>query len=855
MTLEEALTQAVSHHRSGRMQEAEQLYFAVLQAQPKHPDANHNLGVLAVQAGRVSAALVYFKTALESNPSQGQYWLSFIDALLQAGRRDVALQVLEQGRRGGLAGPAVDALVQRLQPAVGPASSSQPSIGDMQAVALTFSQGQLAQALAAAQTLTERFPEHGFGWKVLGAVYKQMGRNQQALQPMIRAAQLALNDAEAHANLGATQLDLGLLQDAEASYCRVLQLSPAHAVARCNLGTILRRTARLSEAEQSYRAALELDPAFADAHYNLGNTLRELGRLAEAELSYRNALRMRPEEADAWSNLGALLRQMARGQEAADSYRRAADLKPEQAESHNNLGVALQDLQLFDQAQACFRRALALKPDFAEAHNNLGAVLQNVDQMDEAKECYRKAYELGFYGARIKAALLLPPVMGTQEQVLRSRAEFEQGLDWLIADNRPVPDVIVAGCGTNFYLAYHGLDDRPLQTKVARYYEQACPSLLYQSPHCEAAKSTPGEVKRIGFFSKYMTRHSVSLCFSKIIEAMAARPCFDVIVISTHPIDAQIQAACGGTALQVPADLPLARQQIADLQLDALVYLDVGMDPFGFFLAFARLAPMQCVLGGHPVTTGISNLDYFISSDLMEPTNAQEHYSEKLVRLPTPLFYFERPKVPSQLKSRAALGLHVDRHLYMCPMRLQKLHPEFDEAIIGVLTADPDGEVVLFDDLYLPQGKAMLQERLEQTVPVELRERITFVPWMKDPVDFMSAVACAEVILDPFHFGIGSTTALTCVVGTPVVTRTGEFMRGRVGTAFCEMLDLAECIAVSTDDYVRKAVQIATDSALRERLRTRMMRNDAVFYGNTKPIDDFIEFVDQATGGRVPPVA
>ena len=114
LTIEQALKQAIKHHSAGELQDAERLYRAILQAQPNHTDANHNLGVMAVQVKQPAGALPYLKAALEANPNQGQYWLSYIDALIQAGQADAARQVLEQGRQLGLHGEAVAALLARL---------------------------------------------------------------------------------------------------------------------------------------------------------------------------------------------------------------------------------------------------------------------------------------------------------------------------------------------------------------------------------------------------------------------------------------------------------------------------------------------------------------------------------------------------------------------------------------------------------------------------------------------------------------------------------------------------------------------------------------------------------------------
>ena len=104
LTIEQALQQGVAAHEEGRLQEAERLYRAILGSQPQHPDANHNLGVLASDVGKVDAALPHFKVALEVNPKQEQFWLSYIDALIKEKQFETAKEVLEQGKKNGLAG-------------------------------------------------------------------------------------------------------------------------------------------------------------------------------------------------------------------------------------------------------------------------------------------------------------------------------------------------------------------------------------------------------------------------------------------------------------------------------------------------------------------------------------------------------------------------------------------------------------------------------------------------------------------------------------------------------------------------------------------------------------------------------
>ena len=103
LTIEQALQQGVAAHREGKLQEAGRLYRAILQSQPAHPDANHNLGALAVSVNKVEAALPLFKTALEANPKIEQFWLSYIDALIKEKQFENIKQVFEQEKIQGVA--------------------------------------------------------------------------------------------------------------------------------------------------------------------------------------------------------------------------------------------------------------------------------------------------------------------------------------------------------------------------------------------------------------------------------------------------------------------------------------------------------------------------------------------------------------------------------------------------------------------------------------------------------------------------------------------------------------------------------------------------------------------------------
>jgi protein O-GlcNAc transferase len=430
LTLDQALQQALTYHQAGQLREAESLYRAILKAHPNQADTHHNLGVLAAQVNPSAAGLPHFKEALEANPDKAQYWLSYIDALLQAGQTADARHTLEQGLQRGLQGKAVEALAVRLAGAAqlverssadhqqapkalpnfpvlasennkkkSKTISSQqtgkgPSPQDIGALGVLFWGGQYEEAASQAQAITVDYPQHGLSWKVLGAALKQTGRSEEALVAMQKAVVLLPGDAEAHVNLGLILSDIGRLREAEASHRRALEIKPNYVEAHCKLGNVLKDLGRLSEAEASYQCALRVNPNLADVHNNLGATLKDLGRLDEAEACYRRALELKWDYVEGHYNLGNVLKEMGRLSEAETSYQCALRVNPNLADVHNNLGATLKDLGRLDEAEACYRRALLIKPDFVLALCNLGIALRDMGKLPSAVACFRQALDL-----------------------------------------------------------------------------------------------------------------------------------------------------------------------------------------------------------------------------------------------------------------------------------------------------------------------------------------------------------------------------------------------------------------------------------------------------------------------------
>ena len=400
LAVKEALREGVAAHNAGSLQEAERFYRVILQTQPTHPDANHNLGLIAVALNKIGVALPLFKTALEENPKIEQFWLSYIDALTRQKRFKDAKRVIKKAKKAGFVGKKFKIAEVQLKrnpqelakkPSVGLNAPSEEDINDMLS---SYQGGRYEDAERLAISITQRFPEHQPGWKILGVVFGQTGRIPEALVALKKAIALTPEDAEAHTNLGVMLQELGRLEEAATSYRQAITAKPDYIDAHYNLGVTLQGLNKLLEAEASYTHTTKLKPDFAEAHNNLGSAQHELGRLKEAEVSYRQAIALKPDYAVAHYNLSNMLNGLRRLEEAQASYRRAIALKPDYAVAHYNLGNTLKELGLLEEAEASYRKTISLKPDFSEARSNLGNTLQELGRLEEAEVIHQEAIDL-----------------------------------------------------------------------------------------------------------------------------------------------------------------------------------------------------------------------------------------------------------------------------------------------------------------------------------------------------------------------------------------------------------------------------------------------------------------------------
>jgi protein O-GlcNAc transferase len=715
---------------------------------------------------------------------------------------------------------------------------------------------------------------------LLGVASLQIRRLDEAEKLLRQAIRLAPQRAEIHNDLGEVLAARHQYPEAQACFEEAVRLRPDYAEAHNNLGLAYHVQGRAAAALKCFFQAMRLRPDFAEPFNHAGIIAFRERQPDQAILFFQKAIRLKPDYAEAVGNLGLVYLAQDKLAEAAACFGDALRLKPDYAGTHNNLGVVYQKKGQGDKALACFQEAIRLDPQSAEAHNNAGNVLRGAQRMAEALTYYQKALQLNPYhyeaqtnlgmllcerghhaetiagveqvlarapndALKLLSLLTLPVLYESTEDVLRHRRRFQANLVRLAQEKLVLDDPVRQTGNLVFYLAYQGMNDRQPMADLADLFGRAAPSLHFTAPHCVAPDAANDRPIRLGFISNHFFNHTIARLNGGIIRELARNPRFHVTVFSLQARDDEWSRFVRDSAhrhLVLPSSLADARRQIADERLDVLYYTDIGMDPATYYLAFARLAPVQCVTWGHPNTTGLPTMDYFLSARDLDPEDGDNQYTERLVRMENlNTYFYPLPSVPS--RPRGYFGLTEDDHLYACPQSLFKFHPEFDAYLGDILRRDPRGRLVLVAGHH-HYWQTMLLERFRRVFG-KAAERVIVLPRLS-AADFLSLLAMADAILDPLPFGGGLSSHEAFLAGNPVVTQPGGFLRGRITYACYRRMGLMDCVAANRDEYVDIALRLANDRDWREDVRARLVNARAVLLENRGVIRELEEFLPAA---------
>ena len=625
---------------------------------------------------------------------------------------------------------------------------------------------------------------------------------------------------------------------------------------------------QLDEMEKIYRKILatqrnhllgqqSLGNLYYQVMLSLGDVLHKQGKLTEAIKLYQQILKLVPNFAEAHNNLGNVFLDRGQLEAAIECFEKALSIKPDYAHVHNNLGNALKIHDL-EAAIESYRKAISIKPDFANAYYNLGTALQERGQLEEALDCYQQALNIqpDLATARFGICMSqLPIIYSSVDEIQFRRNQYQQHLQEFAHHYQSAPAkqqaeaAKVVGYLQPFYLAYQGFNDRDLQRIYGETISQIMARQYPQwSQPIELPKLAVKDKVRVGIVTGFFRDHSCWKLIKGWVENLD-RSEFELFGYHTCPIqDGETKRAAKAfdKFIQGPLVLEQWAEVIAQDKLHAIIFPEFGMETMTVCLGSLRLAPIQIASWIHPETSGLPTIDYFLSSDLMEPDNAVTHYTEQLVRLPNLSVYYTPLEIQPQAVSKGEIGVADDEIMFWCCQSLYKYLPQHDDVFPRIVKALERCKFVFIK--HRTSGSSVTEvfcDRLKLAFEVyglNYQDYCIFLSPM-DTERFAGTAAIADVFLDSIGWSGGNTTLEAIAHNIPVVTLPGDLMRGRHSMAMLKMMEIEETIASSKEDYVQIAVRLGQDTQYRQHISKLVAENKCKLYSDLKPVKALEDFI------------
>lgn len=710
-----------------------------------------------------------------------------------------------------------------------------------------FRLNQLVEAKTLFKEAIGRASDSAITWNALGEALRQSGEHLDALRAFQRAIEIEPGMADAFSNLGNLYGDVSDEESAVASYRSAISIDAQHLDAWFNLANLLFKFERYSGALEAYQKVLELKPEHRGALNNYGVLLHHLRQYAEAKGVLEHLLSMTPVLQDGVISYARLLGDLEDDRGALAFIDKSVPTVTQIAAAQLLLIRARicakgPDREL---TRAAYNAALERDSSLEEAERGLinldlasGNFVSAKRRLEELSK--RRPGDLGVDFARCFCEL--KPVYESEEDLVATRSVYERSLRDLttrlenLKDEElfGVEDII--GSSQPFLLPYQARDNRELQKRYGEAISAVMRRAIAPPPLVER-KPLAGRKIRVGFISGFFRNHSnYKIPIQGWLRALQDSG-FEVFCYYTQAIT----DACTEEAQLLSHRFEQGARSIREWvrlilgdELDVIIYPEIGMDPISCKLACLRLAPCQAASWGHPETSGLPTIDYFLSSDRMEPGDGDRFYTEQLVRLSNLSFSYQPAQVTSSGPSRATFGLAESDVVFWCPQTCYKYLPQHDWIFPEIAKGSPQAKFIFV--LIQPQSESseIFRARIDRAFRSRGLEVSDFVRYTGplDGAEFRAVAGLSDIGLDTFEWSGCNSTLETLAAGTPIITCPGSFMRSRHTAAILQMIGCEELIVSTAEEYVRLAGSLAQDPERRLRLRAFVRQVLSRAYGD-----------------------
>jgi protein O-GlcNAc transferase len=715
-----------------------------------------------------------------------------------------------------------------------------------QAVAL-HQAGRLEEAARMYESILRDTPAHFDAAHLLGVVALQEGRLEDAQRQIKHALKIEPNDQPALINLTAVYLRSGQLELAAECGEKAAMLLPASVDAMINYGTVLHEMGRYRDAIVPLEIAQSINPRSTVVCNLLGSCLLKTGDAPRAVSIFEIATNVAPTDSDGWTNLSAALNATSEHDRAIECANRAVALSLDSSNALAAQAAAQFELGKIEESVATYQRAVELKPTVVILCG-LGVALITSGRHDDALTYLRRALELDGSNPYVRLLIAiseLKPIYRSKAEIEFSRVAFDQAITELQSwySTALVKDAYTAvGASQPFFLAYQPYNNKPLLSRYGDLCASWMKSLASAVPMEPRVSPSVGKF-RIGIVSAHVYNQSVWNAILKGWVHQLDRSKFEIYLFKIGGKKDQETLAAKGHVQHFddrPKSLADWAITIQGANLDALIYDEIGMNALTLQLAAMRLAPLQAATWGHPETTGLPTIDFFLSAEGLEPPNAKDNYREKLVLLPHVGVYVEMLKPNSQDPDLRMLGLPRDEPLLLCPGPPFKYSPLHDRVWIEIargLKANGGGRMVFFS---ASSGTMHVQmaDRLRNSFAqagLDFDSHVCVIPFL-DRQRYFGLMKQSALMLDTLDFS-GFNTAIQAIeCGLPYLAFEGSFMRGRLASCIMRRLELSELVATTYEDFAQRAVALTADNRRLEELRAEIVTRRVILFEDATPI-------------------
>lgn len=670
---------------------------------------------------------------------------------------------------------------------------------------------------------------------ILGKFFSRNGKlppGEAQSEPHTQAA----SEQQARADLAA-----GRFREAALQYRQLVTAAPNNVSLLVSLGFALTRDGQPDAAAAILERAISLAQERGDLYYMLGEIRLKSGQRAEAIALFENCVLRQPDMLFAHFDLVKTLiddKQFERAKLACERALLAQPDAPALLCMRGNLYLLDQDHL---EAAAIYRRAGQLAPDYYFARYGLGEALFRLGRGEDSRAEFSRAVELQPDLPSPRFAVAMSYLNPSDESQMDAGAAidalriFEA---WASTHAFDEPTLIAEW--QPFLLGYREADHK----QVIAHYGRVTSALMkrWQARHpwrtALPLPSISSRKIRLGVASSFFRDHSVWHANLKGLLQLIDTTRFEVHVFHlSESYDASslwAERHCSSFTRNA-GPLQAWVQAILDRQLDAMIYPSPSIEDLGWQLANLRLVGLQLTTWGHPITTGVPTLDVYLSGELFEPPDAQQHYCERLVLLPG-LGACYTPYVNADDALELA-GVDASLPLLLCPGTPFKYRPEFDHVLIDIAKRLGACQLLFFRSKTVAHG-ALLEQRLDAAFAnagLDPAQFIRFLPWMA-PAAFHALMRRANVFLDTIGFSGFNTAVQAVECGLPIVTREGMFLRGRLASGVLRGIGLAELVVPTLEDYVALAVRLVQDPLYAASIRTRMASQLANITADPQPV-------------------